>query len=209
MRPGALPSLGGPGLTEPPGGFQDPPPRVAPPVPSGRLEIRHQGRRPVSILLQGPRISGDVRGLAVALELRGQRILGKVADQPFSLLLQGSEATGSIAGQDVAFELAPTSTGAVVRGALPGHSARVEIKGEQLSWFPGCDEKLTESAPGSGIYRGRCEGAEAQVVVPEAWQRLPPLTRLILLALFLTEREPGLPDRPPSLFGSPDWPGSR
>ena len=42
--------------------------------------------------------------------------------------------------------------------------------------------------------------------MPEAWQRLPVLTRLIPLAVALTEREPGLPDDPPELFGPPDWP---
>jgi hypothetical protein len=204
-----LPSLGGPGLAAPPTG-EDPPAPVAPPaMPSGRLLIQHQGRRPVTILLHGPRISGDVRGLPVDLELRGQRILGKAADQPFALLLQGSEASGNIAGQDVAFELAPTRGGAVVRGGLPGHSARIEIDGDKLSWFPGCDEELTETTPGSGVYRGRCEGAPAQVVIPPAWQRLPRLPRFILLALFLTEREPGLPDHPPALFGPPDWPHPR
>ena len=202
----ALPSLGQPGLRTPPSewALTEPPPPGPTPASAGRLIITHQGRRPVAITLAGPRVSGDVRGADVTLEVQGPRITGKVAGETFSLLIQGSEAIGSIAGQDVAFVLVPTRDGHLVRGSLPGLSARIELGGNRLSWYPGCEAPLVLTAPNT--YEGGCAGGQSRVIIPEPWQRLPVFPRLILMALFLVEREPGLPDRPRTLFGEPDWP---
>lgn len=206
-----FPSLGGPALTEPPGGEDPPASRVTPLAPSGRLVIAHEGRRPVSILLHGTRLRGEVRGQPVELERRGQNLVGKAADQPLSLvLLKRRQVKGFIAGQSVAFELSPTTeAGGVLRGNLPGLGTQVEIGEGRLSWYPGCDAPLTEAPTGSGQYRGRCHGGQVEVTISGAWRDLPLLERLTLLSLFLVEREPGLPDDPRTLFGSPDWPQAR
>jgi hypothetical protein len=152
----------------------------------------------------GPRIVGKVRDATFALELVGQRILGKLGDENVLLLLHDTEAQGTIANHEVGFQLSTTPTGHLLRGSVPAHTTRVEMTDKTLSYYPGCDEPLVLVAPRT--YAGSCGGGRTQVVVPLAWQRLPPLTRLVLLSLLLPEREAGLPDSPRALFGPPDWP---
>lgn len=213
MRPTAQRDqpFGGPALAWPPGRFGeqvDAPSRPAGPTtasaPAAPLLIAREGRRPIAIAIDGARIAGKVRDADIGLQIVGQRIIGKVGGENLLLLQHGDEAEGTIANHAVGFSLFTTPTGHLMRGSVPAHTTRVEISGRTLSYYPGCDDPLTMVA--ANTYEGTCGGGKVQVVLPAAWQHLPPLTRLILLSLLLPERDPGLADNPPALFGPPDWP---
>jgi hypothetical protein len=204
--------FGGPGLAWPPGRFGgevDSPkshegPSTQRPASPSRVVIAREGRREIAIAIEGTRIVGRIRDAAVALEIVGQRILGKLGDENVFLLQHGTEAEGTIANHGVGFQLSPTPTGHLIRGSVPAHTTRVEMTPATLSYHPGCDDPLTLVAPNT--YAGTCGGGQTRVILPAAWQQLPALTRFILLSLILPERDPGLSDDPPALFGPPDWP---
>jgi hypothetical protein len=178
----------------------------APPPP--RLVIQRGRRREVSLVLAGGRVVGTVRGTPVALTIDGALITGRLGDRPVSLWLHPRHAQGQIGGLPARFELAETPAGVALRagttikGPLPATSTRVVTGPGGLAWSPGCNVALP--ARGAGTYQGRCgSGGQARVSLPPAWQELPLLPRLILLSLFLTERDQGMDD----LFGRPDWAG--
>jgi hypothetical protein len=206
--------FGGPALAWPPGRFGQPvdsppsPGNVARPVAAVSLTITRQGRRLISISLsttsEGVHVAGRVRDAEISLDIVGARIFGKVAGENLLLLQHGDETEGTIANHGVAFALAETPTGHLMRGSVPAHTTRVELAGTKLSYYPGCDDPLEQVAPNT--YEGTCGGGKTRVVLPTAWQRLPAVPRFVLLSLLLPERDPGVSDDPPALFGPPDWP---
>jgi hypothetical protein len=167
----------------------------APPAP--RLLITRESEGEVSLVLAGERVIGSVRGTPVALTLERTQLGGKLGHRNVSLWLQGADARGEIGGIPVRMQLVSTRDGYQlregfsVRPSLPFPATRVELTATSLSWSPGCDAPLARTA--AGVYEGRCaSGRQARVVIPPSWQRLPTLTRLILLSFFLTERDPAL-----------------
>jgi hypothetical protein len=175
----------------------------APPPP--RLVIARQGRPEVSLVLAADRVVGSVRGTPVDLTIEPGQLVGKLGPRNVWLWLHGHQAEGEIGGIPVKLQLVETADGHQlrqgysVRSSLSFGANRVQATSTSLAWFPGCEEGLTEIA--AGTYQGRCgSGSEARVVIPQSWQRLPALTRFILLSFFLTERDPSLAP----LFGLPD-----
>jgi hypothetical protein len=186
-----VPEQAGPPLLWPAREPDDLPPAPAPP----RLLIQRAGRAEVSLVLAGDRVVGKVGEVPVSLLLSGAQLLGKLGDRNVWLWLHGHEAEGYIGSAPVRFELADTPAGQelregfVLHGQLPAQATRIATGAGALSWFPGCGAPL--SPAGAGTYEGRCRrGGEARVAIPESWQRLAPLPRLILLSFFLTERDP-------------------
>jgi hypothetical protein len=185
------------------------PAEAAEPAPMApRLVIAREGAREVSlvsVILAGDRVVGNVRGTPVALTIERSQLHGKLGHRNVSLWLHNDEARGEIGGIPVRMELVPTRDGHQlregysVRSSLPFATTRVETTGTSLRWSPGCDAPLNQVA--TGVYQGRCgSGGEARVAIPPSWQRLPALTRLVLLSFFLTERDPALA----RLFGPAD-----
>jgi hypothetical protein len=166
----------------------------APPAPEPRLVIAREGRPEISVVLAGDRVVGSVSGIPVALTIEAGQLVGKLGERNVSLWLHGHQAEGEIGGIPVTMQLVETRDGHQLRQgysmrhSLPLGATRVEASARSLAWF-GCDAPLGEIA--AGTYQGRCaSGREARVVIPPSWQRLPALTRLILLSFFLTERVP-------------------
>ena len=143
------------------------------------------------------RVQGHLRGAEVSLRLEGSLLTGSIGGQPVSLFIQQRLGRGTIAGVDLAFELAPTDTGAIVRGWVPNHAVRVELKRDTLIIHPGCDEPLSRQK--EAVYRGRCDnGQTLEVALPPAFESMPMFPRLLILGILLTERDPVLaPERPP------------
>lgn len=176
----------------------------------GRLLVNWAGRRGVSLDVldlsgQGDglaRIVGHVNRTRLAVEIRRGLIVGKIGDEPVNIWLKGEErADGSIAGHTVSINVAPVKNGYLLRGTLPGHTARLEERKGLLRWYPGCERPLVATA--AGVYQGTCtEGRTASVVVPPAIRQLPPLARLVMLALVLTERDPVFDEKDPQLFNA-------
>jgi hypothetical protein len=167
----------------------------AAPPPPPRLLIAREGRAPTALVLAGDQVVGSIRGTAVRLTLTPAQILGRLGERNVWLWLHGSQAEGEIGGVPVRFEVLETAGGHLlregysVRKSLPAQSTRVELGAGTLTWFPGCDAPLDQGD--AGTYQGRCTaGDQARVVIPPGWQRLPVLSRLILLSVFLTERDP-------------------
>jgi hypothetical protein len=148
-----------PGLSAPPTGAPEPPRPSPPPGPS-RLVISSQHRRDIVLEVRGNRIEGQVRGAGVSFEVRPVELEGKVDGEPVRLWMHQETAEGSIAGHEVGFYLSPTDSGAVVRGNVPGNSMRIEVKGSELSFFPGCQRPLSAqpATPGADgiVYQGTC-----------------------------------------------------
>jgi hypothetical protein len=162
----------------------------APPPPPPRLLVTRGGRPEITLVLAGGRIVGRVRGAPVALELTAAQIAGHVGDRNISIWLHGREAQGSIGGVPIKFELRETRDGYHLRegyalpSALPAVATRVATTDRSVTWFPGCGAPLAAAEPGA--YQGRCaSGSRARLEIPEGWQRLPVLARLVLLSLFL------------------------
>ena len=215
--PPAAPIAGGPGL-----GLhelilegQAEEPRVVEPVlPSppprrpGRLLVNWASRRGASLDVvdmygQGDalaRITGTVNRTPLSIDIRKGLVVGKIGDEVVNIWLKGAEqAEGSIAGYAVFFQVSSTQSGFLLRGTLPGHTARLETRKGILRWYPGCENALAATSP--GVYQGTCtEGKNASVVLPPAFRKLPPLARLVMLAIVLTERDPVFKNDKPQLF---------
>jgi hypothetical protein len=196
-----------PALREPPTGAPEPPPPAPRPAPA-RLVISYERRQDIVLEVRGNRIEGQVRGAGVSLEVKPVELEGKIDGELVRLWMHQEIAEGSIAGHEVGFYLSPTDSGGVVRGNVPGHDVRIELRGNALSVFPGCQRPLTAqpAVPGAdGItYQGTCaSGRFMRVVVPSALQRLPMMPRLIVLGMLLTERDPIFDQEEPRLLPPP------
>ncbi|MDX2019509.1 MAG: hypothetical protein SF187_04660 [Deltaproteobacteria bacterium] len=215
--PPAAPVLSGPGLglhelimegqAEEPRVVQ--PTKPAPPAPRpGRFLVKWESRRGAALDVldlygQGDalaRITGSVNRTPLSIDIRKRLIVGKIGDEVVNIWLKGEEqAEGSIAGYPVFFQVSSTQNGFLLRGTLPGHTARLETRKGLLRWYPGCENALAATSP--GVYQGTCtEGNNASVVLPPAFRKLPPLARLVMLAIVLTERDPVFKDDKPQLF---------
>lgn len=180
-----------------------------PPRP-GRLLVNWASRRGASLDVvemygQGDalaRVFGTVNRTPLSIEIRKGLLVGKIGDEVVNVWLKGKErADGSIAGYDVDFQVSPTQAGYLLRGNLPGHTARLEMHKGILRWYPGCENALAATSP--GVYQGTCtEGKNASVVLPPSFRKLPPLARLVMLAIILTERDPVFRDREPQIFNA-------
>jgi hypothetical protein len=168
-----------------------PPPPPPPPVVS-RLVLSREGKADIALDVTADGIRGHVRGTPVALRVSAASVSGKIGDEPVALwLLGGRRAEGTIFGQDVLFELTPTDQGHLLRGSVPGHGVRLDIGPAALHFMPGCDQPL--AAAGAGVYQGRCaSGRRVKVEIPPAMLQMPPLARMLLLGMILTERDPVL-----------------
>jgi hypothetical protein len=167
----------------------------APASAEPRLLIAREGQPEVGLVLAADRVVGRVRGTPVDLTIEGGQLRGTLGRRNVWLWLRGHEASGEIGGVPVRFELVETRDGHQlregfsVRSSLPYGATRVETTATSLSWS-GCGKPLGAIAGG---YGGRCaSGAESRVAIPPRWQQLPALPRLILLSLFLTERDPAM-----------------
>jgi hypothetical protein len=165
-----------------------PAPKPAPPPPT--LLFSRAGKADISLAASAEAIRGEVRGLAVDLHITASEVTGKIGQETVTLwLLGGRRGEGTIAGHDVLFELADTEHGHLVRGGVPGHSVRVDLTPAALHFMPGCDRHLPAVA--AGVYEGTCvTGQKVRVSLPPALMQMPPLPRMILLGVLLTERDP-------------------
>ncbi len=197
------------GLAEEPPVSANDPPTVSAPKGPGRFLVKWEGHRNVSLDVVDmrsaetdglARIVGTVNRTPLTMEIRRGLITGKIGGEVINLWLKGEEAaTGSIAGYPVNFVVLPTQHGYLLRGDLPGHSARLEVRKGLLRWYPGCENVL--ALKGAGVYQGTCaQGQSASVVLPPGFRQLPPLARLVTLALVLTERDPVFKHSDPQLF---------
>jgi hypothetical protein len=93
----------------------------------------------------------------------------------------------------VAFSLHGTPTGYLLRGQAVGHTVRLEESHGLLSWLPSCEQplvRLPRAGDAASVYQGTCaSGRRMRVTVPDQFHELPPLPRMIVLSLLLTERE--------------------
>jgi len=184
-------------------------PHEEPPRP-GRLLVNWASRRGASLDVvdmygQGDalaRVFGTINRTPLSIEIRKGLLVGKIGDEVVNVWLKGKEqADGSIAGYDVDFKLSATQNGYLLRGNLPGHTARLELHKGILRWYPGCENALAATSP--GVYQGTCtEGKNASVVLPPSFRKLPPLARLVMLAIILTDRDPVFQDREPQIFNA-------
>jgi hypothetical protein len=174
-----------------------------PSAPGPAVRVSREGRPDFTMTVTSNRIEGWARGSSVALRLEGRQLLGKVGDQPVSLYTRRSFATGTISGQDTGFALATTTGGAVVRGAVPGHTLRIEVGRGFLSWYPGCQARIPERTP--GVYEGACaDGRRVRVSLARPFLELPEMPRLIVLGILLSERDPVFPATRRDLFPTPE-----
>ena len=174
----------------------------------GRLLVSWPSRRGASLDVldmagQGDaiaRIFGTINRTPLSIEIRKGLLVGKIGDEVVNVWFKGEDqASGSIAGYEVDFIVLPTHSGYLLRGNLPGHTARLEMRKGILRWYPGCENALAAVSP--GVYQGTCaEGKNASVVLPPAFRKLPPLARLVMLAIVLTERDLVFRGRDPQLF---------
>lgn len=206
------------GLAEEPRTAAESPTRIPERLRPARLLVNWEGRRGVRLDVMdmratgakeaapnGPkdglaRIEGTVNRTPLSLDIRRGLMTGKIGDEVVNLWLKGEEsADGSIAGYPVSFVVLPIQNGYLLRGNLPGHTARLEVRRGILRWYPGCENALAST--GAGVYQGTCaQGKHASVVLPPNFRQLPPLARLITLALVLTERDPVFKHSDPQLF---------
>ena len=178
------------------------------PTRLGRLLVSWPSRRGASLDVldmagQGDaiaRVFGTVNRTPLSIEIRRGLLVGKIGDEVVNIWLKGEDqASGSIAGYEVDFTVLPTHSGYLLRGNLPGHTARLEMRKGILRWYPGCENALAAVSP--GVYQGTCaEGKNASVVLPPAFRKLPPLARLVMLAIVLTERDLVFRGRDPQIF---------
>jgi hypothetical protein len=162
------------------------------PVPS-HLQVQWQGRRRVDLEIQkgatSTQIKGKVNGVRVDLSITAALLYGHLDEESIHLVLRGLAAGGTARGHETGFSLVETERGLLLRGTVPGHTVRVELEDKKLSWFPGCENELHLREP--GVFAGSCvQDRLATVVIPKAFTELPPLVRMILLGLVLTERDP-------------------
>jgi hypothetical protein len=151
--------------------------------------IERAGRKDVSLTVTANRVVGHVRGTPVDLTIEPSQINGHIGIELINLWMIGDSAQGRIANRDVGFSARLTRRGHILRGTLPGHTVRLELGPNVLSWLPGCDRDLPAVAP--GLYEGECDGEGwARVTVPPAFAKMPVLPRSIVLAMLLTERDP-------------------
>jgi hypothetical protein len=171
------------------------PPRApAPPA----LVIARAGRSEIRLAVNGDTIRGDVRGMAVALTVGPHGLTGRLGGDAVLIHLFGKrEASGHVGGREVAFTLTPTDHGWIAAVRLEDAAGRVELDPARLIVAPGCDQPL--AAQGEA-YAGRCgDGTEMRVQLPPAFLALPPLSRLLVLAILLPEPERE-PDGTPGLL---------
>jgi hypothetical protein len=169
-----------------------------------RLRIRHEGRPEVAIALDQDRLRGDVRGTPVDVAIERARLEGHIGGEPVLISMRRDEAEGTIGGHKVAFHLHVTPGGHLLRGTGVGHTVRLERSFGTLSWLPACDVPLLPLPRGRApvtTYQGTCaSGRRVQVILPDTWDTVPPLPRMILLGLLLTEKDEILSGRGAELF---------
>jgi hypothetical protein len=158
-----------------------------------RLVIREEGQRELMLGFLHGKLTGRVRGEIVDVQVKPAEITGHLAGQPVRIGLHGQDAQGEIGGHEVAFTLAHVPGGHLLRGQTIGHTVRLEQAYGVLSWLPGCDlplVRLPRTRAPETIFQGSCaSGRRMMITVPDAFAAVPPLPRLILLALLLSERE--------------------
>jgi hypothetical protein len=174
----------------------------------GQLVITQDGRRKASLQVQGQRLRGDVRGTSVQVAIKPVEIEGHMAGEPVWIWMHGREAEGHIGGHRVGFTVTETPTGHLLRGTGVGHTIRLEEAHGRLSWLPSCERPLLRIPTGREraiVYQGACaSGGRMRVILPDAFDVWPPLPRLILLSLLLTEQDPVLRARARGLFPAKD-----
>jgi hypothetical protein len=154
--------------------------------------IIDEGDAPSRMTVAGGRIDGERRGAEVQVDVTPTAIEGHLAGEPVFIWLHGREAEGHIGGRDVGFTIVDTPTGHLLRGHAVGHTVRFEEAAGTLSWLPACERPLVRlpRAGTASVYQGACaSGRRVRLTMPDALDDLPPLPRLVLLALLLTERE--------------------
>jgi hypothetical protein len=186
-------------------------PRTTDPPPAAPLVIALDGRAPVTLMLAGRRLEGHVRGARVDVQVGRAELTGSIAGEPVWIWMHGDEAEGHIGGHAVGFTLTHTEAGDLLQGTSVRHTVRLERWLGLLSWLPGCEEwllPLPRDAEPRTVYQATCAtGRRLRLSLPDALDELPPLPRLILLALLLTEPDPIVATRLPGLF--PEKEGAR
>jgi hypothetical protein len=165
-------------------------PTPAPP----RLTIRRADARTVDLVIAGDRVVGRADQARVALTVSSAELTGRLGPHAIVLRLHGRRAEGTVSGWPVRFELADIPGGQALRvvgvGLRPLFAAHTQLESTAttLTWPSRCT--ATRSDP-AARYEGRCAtGGPVAITIPAAWQQMPPLPRLILLALFLSESDP-------------------
>jgi hypothetical protein len=167
------------------------------------LIISEEGQRDVRIHVLGVHdanknetrmhLLGWVRGQQFGVKVAPVELEGSLAGEPVWIWMHGEEAEGHIGGHEVGFSLHTTPGGFLLRGQAVGHTVRLEESHGFLSWMPACERPLLRLPRGPTaevVYQGACaSGRRMRLVLPDTLGRVPPLPRLILLALLLTERE--------------------
>jgi hypothetical protein len=205
-RPLERPGLDLPGFLRGGGEIEAPAPAsAAPPPPPGRLLIARSDRRDVSLAATARTVRGQVRGRAVQLTLEGTTLGGRIGDDEVLIRIFGSvRAEGHVGGRELGFRFTPTEAGWLVDATLPDVGGRVELDGARLAVQPGCDRELRASADRPGVYQGVCaDDTRLRIELPAGFREMPPLARLVILAMLLPEPEALLRGRDPGLFPPP------
>ena len=164
---------------------------IEPSPPAAALVIRGVGRGEVSLALAGDRLVGRSGATAIDLHLSDGMLTGRLGAHPVSLAIHDRRAEGTVGGRPIRFELADIPEGKALRavsvGLQPLFAANglLEVTPTRLWWRSLCTGALTARAVGE--YQGTC-GADGLVsaILPPAWWQLPPLPRMIVLALLVT-----------------------
>jgi hypothetical protein len=167
------------------------------------LRIARQDRRAIALEVAGRRIEGFARGLDLRLEVGDRELTGTIGEASVRLWRRprgaGDELIeGTIDGRQTELSLRTTDRGQLLQGSIPGHTVRLELGADELTFFPGCDGKLRAAGPAAFV--GTCEGRKIRVELPPAFSRLPSAHQLVVLALLLTETDPVFRYATPRLF---------
>jgi Ca-activated chloride channel family protein len=158
----------------------------------GELVISRTGRPDLRLAVAGRRIDGRVAGLPFHVLVKTTELQGHLGGEPLWMAIRGREAEGHIGGHEVGFVLTETPRGFLLRGQAVGHTVRMEESHGELSWLPSCERpllRLPRERPGETVYQGSCaSGQRVRLVMPRSFELLPPLPRLVLLGLLLTEK---------------------
>ncbi len=175
---------------------------------SPRIVIERNGRIDGTLTLDGTHLEGTVRGVPVRLDVKPVEIVGRIGEEPVWIMMHGHEAEGHVGGHQVGFFHSETGTGHMLQGTSVGHAVRLETALGRLSLLPNCGRTLLPVSArerGVSIFQGTCDrDVVVRVTLPDALEQIEPLPRSILLALVLTDHEPGATSREPRLFPAPE-----
>lgn len=176
-----------------------------PSVPArSQIIINQAGRKELQLSVVGNRLAGTVHGIPVQLDVNEHTIEGRIDGEPVLVWIRGQEAAGRMGGHDVGYSHTETAGGHLLSGTAVGHTVRFETSYGILSWLPGCEAPLLSLPRGrqnETVYQGLCKSRRRmRVTIPDTFEALPPMARLIVLSLLLTERDEVFSRQSPSLF---------